>query len=130
MDVKVSTPSMVRGSAVTAAMLVPGRGRFSRVVRTGVVAAGYLGSFALDPQAKPEHYTLMSFTGSEDVPDQLRSYGNVAVGTASWVGIQTLVAHAAALLPLPKTFKALLVGGGVAVADSWVGERVRNARAA
>jgi hypothetical protein len=130
MEVKVSRPSMVRGAGVTAAMLVPGHNRFSRFVRTAVVVAGYLGSFAIDPDKKPVHYTLVSFDDTDDVPDEVRKYGNVALGTASWVGIQALIAHAATLLPLPKTIKALLVGGGVVVADGWIGERVRNARAA
>lgn len=129
MTVTVTSPSMVRGAGVTAAMLVPGHGRFSRFVRTGVVAAGYLGSFAIDPDSTPAHYTLMSFDRPDEVPDDVRRYGNLALGTASWVGIQTLLAHAATLLPLPKSIKALAVGGVVTVADSWLGERAAGAKA-
>lgn len=129
MDVKVTTPSMVRGAGVTAAMLVPGSNRFSRFVRTALVGAGYLGSFAIDPDRKPEHYTLLSFENTDDVSDDVRKYGNVALGTASWIGIQTLLAHAAALLPLPKSIKAFALGGAVTVADSWLGQRANGAAA-
>jgi hypothetical protein len=129
MDVKVSTPSMVRGAGVTAAMLVPGSNRFSRFVRTGLVGAGYLGSFAIEPERRPEHYTLLSFEDTDDVSDDVRRYANMTLGTASWIGIQALIAHAATLLPLPKVIKAAALGGAVAVADGWLGERVRSAKA-
>lgn len=126
MEVKVTTPSMVRGAAVTAAMLVPGHNGFSRLIRTAVVGAGYLGSFAAEPDSKPVHYTLLSFDKSDDVPDQVREYGNLALGTASWIGIQAILGHLAAVLPLPRAVRAALVGGAVTIADSWIGERAKG----
>lgn len=129
MDVKVTTPSAVRGAGVTAAMLVPGHNGFSRLLRTALVGAGYLGSFAVEPDKKPVHYTLVSFDKSDDVPDQVREYGNLALGTASWIGIQAVLGHLAALLPLPKAIKAMLLGGTVAVADSWIGDRAKSGAA-
>ncbi|MGI8415668.1 MAG: hypothetical protein ACR2P2_05555, partial [Nakamurella sp.] len=106
-----------------------GHNGFSRVLRTALVGAGYVGSFAVEPDKKPAHYTLVSFDKSDDVPDQVRKYGNMALGTASWIGIQAVLAHLAALVPLPKAIKAMLLGGGVAVADSWIAERARSGAA-
>ena len=106
-------------------MLVPGGNRFSRLIRTTLAGAGYLGSFAIDPKTKPSHYTLVGFDKTEQVPDDVRKYANMAAGTASWIGISAVLGHLAALLPLPRVVKALAVGGAVAVGDAWVGENAK-----
>lgn len=130
MDVKVTTPSLVRGAGVAAAMLVPGHNGFARVLRSAFAGAGYLGSFAAEPDKRPEHYTLVSVTDVDDMPDQVREYGSMALGTASWVGITAVLGHLAAVLPLPKVLKAAALGSAVAVGDAWVADRTRAGRIA
>lgn len=134
MEVKVTTPSIVRGAGVTAAMLVPGHNRFSRLVRSAAVAAGYLGSFAVEPDKKPSHYTLMTFKDPQAADpsaptDEVTKYGNLAIGTASWIGIGAVLGHLAQLVPLPKVLKATALGGAVAVGDSYLGDKVRAGKA-
>lgn len=126
MEVKVTTPSLVRGAGVAAAMLVPGGNAFGRLLRTGLTSAGYVGSFAIDPQRKPVHYTLISFDNSAAVPQEVRKYANFAAGTASWIGISSVIGHLAAVLPLPRLVKALLVGGAVATGDAWVSDQAKG----
>lgn len=129
MKVQVTTPSMVRGAGVAAAMLVPGHGRISRLVRTGVVGASYVASFSTEQSThQPVHYAMVSFDGDDNVPDEVKQYAPMVIGTASWIGIQAVVGHIAALLPLPKSIKALLTGGAVALGDGWVNEKMSPVR--
>lgn len=124
---KIGTAALVRGGSTAAAMLVPGKGKVNRFVRSAVVAGGYLASTQLGEKGRPQ-FLMVSFDESDNVPAPVRRYGNLALGTASWVGIQALVAHAAALLPVPKIVKALGLGAVVAAADQKMSDRAGRNR--
>lgn len=124
---KIGTTALVRGGSTAAAMLVPGKGKVSRFVRSAVVAGGYLASSQLGEKDCAE-YRVLSFDEKDNVPAPVKKYGNLALGAASWVGIQALVAHAAALLPLPKIVKALGLGALVAGADQKMSDRAGRGR--
>lgn len=125
----VGTTALVRGASTAAAMLLPGRGKANRFVRSAVVAGGYLASEQLGEKGRPQ-FLVMSFEDSDNVPEPVRRYGNLALGTASWLGIQALLGHAAALLPLPKLVKAVGLGALVAVADQKMSDRAGRAQVA
>lgn len=119
----IGTPSLVRGAGTALAMLVPGRGRVNRFVRSVVVAGAYVGSRTLLPPAPGPAAPLAIDEDDPSVPAPVKKYGNLALSTASWVGVQALLAHVAALLPLPTLLKALLLGGAVTVVDQQVSDR-------
>lgn len=122
----IGTPSLVRGAGTALAMLVPGGGRVNRFVRSAVVAGAYVGSRTLLPAAPAPAPPLAIDEDDPSLPAPVKQYGNLALGTASWVGVQALLAHAAALLPLPKLLKALLLGGAVTVVDQQMSDRAAH----
>lgn len=119
----VGAPSLVRGAGTTLAMVVPGKGRLNRFVRSAVVAGSYVASRTLLPPAPALATPLVLDEVAPSLPAPVKQYGNLAVGTASWVGVQALLAHAAVLVPLPKVVKAVLLGGVVTVVDQRMSDR-------
>lgn len=122
---KIGTPALVRGGSTALAMLLPGSGALSRLLRTGVVAGGFLASSTMGSKGRPQ-FLVLSTSATDKLPAQAGKYANLAIGTASWVGVQALIAHAAALLPLPKVVKALGVSAALAAADQLLGDRTET----
>jgi hypothetical protein len=106
---RVRTGSLVRGAGVAVACLVPGLAR-----RAEVVATSYAAAWPID---KPG---LQFLTVVPDADEEAwrRAVVPVASSGASWTVAMSLLILGARRLRLPTPLAAVLLGAGVAAADS------------
>jgi hypothetical protein len=106
---RVRTGSLVRGAGVAVACLVPGVAR-----RAEVVATTYAAAWPIDRPG----LQFLTVVPDEDDPAWRRAVVPIASSAGSWTVAMSLAILGARRLRLPTPVAAVLLGAGVAAADT------------
>lgn len=107
--VSIRNGSAIRGAGVALACLLPGVPR-----RAAVIAGSYAAAWPVDRPGL-QFFTVVP---DEDEEPWKRAVVPVLSSGGSWTAAMSLVALGARRLPLPTPIAAVLLGAGIAAADS------------